>query len=144
VRFILGFGTTVIAIILATWNEYAGGVALSFPSVILTSLGSLWYSQEETVSTSSAYPIILGSTTNSIFALIFAWAAPRLEYEIGAIPGLVLAVTSVWFLCVYVFSLPMVILLRKKEIASARSIAQVLITEDVENDGNKKDAKSIN
>jgi len=125
VRFILGFATTVIGILLATWNEYAGGVALSFPSVILTSLWSLWISQEETVSTAAASPLILGSTTNSLFTLMFAWAAPLLEDQIGSIAGLALTVSAVWFVCVYGFSVPMAFLLRKKEIASFQSVSPI-------------------
>jgi len=102
-----------------------GGIALAFPSVILTSLTSLWFTQSETVATSSASPLILGSTTNSIFALIFAYISPILEIRFEGFGGLILSVSCAWFISVYAFSLPMVFLLRKKELVSVHNVPQI-------------------
>eukprot|EP01125_Pyxidicula_operculata_P021369 TRINITY_DN8192_c0_g1_i1.p1 TRINITY_DN8192_c0_g1~~TRINITY_DN8192_c0_g1_i1.p1 ORF type:complete len:325 (-),score=14.97 TRINITY_DN8192_c0_g1_i1:235-1209(-) len=125
VRFLLGFFTTASVILLAKWNPYAGGIAMSFPSVILTSMGSLWFSQSESVAVSSASPLILGSTTNSIFGLTFAYVAKYLIPLLGHHVGLAITVSATWFLCVYGFSLPMVILLRKKELNSIDKVPRI-------------------
>lgn len=42
VRFIVGFTTSNLSILLSYVNIYASGVALAFPSVALTALISLW------------------------------------------------------------------------------------------------------
>jgi len=131
-RFCAGFVSTVCMVLLGYWNELAGGIAIAFPSVILSSMTSLWITQKETVATSAASPLILGSTTNSIFALLFAWAAPILEREFNMALGLLATVAAAWFLCVYGFSMPMVFLLRKKEIASGHKIPHILLWSDAE------------
>jgi len=132
IRFSLGAATTVLGILLSSWNGDIGALALSFPAVVYTSLCTLWVLQGEAVSTSAVSPLLLGSTTNSLFAILFGIALPVIQNEIGALPGFILCLLAVWFLCVYAFSLPMVYFLRKKEIGSSQYVGKIFWDETKE------------
>jgi len=126
-RFVLGAVTTVAAILLSELNEYIGGLAITFPSVILTALTSLWVTHSDTVAVSAAAPMMVGSTSSSIYSLYFAWVIPHLEFYFGPIGGVITAALSSWFVCTFLFSLPCAILLRKKELSAMDQVPQIVL-----------------
>jgi len=130
IRFILGLLTTVVGILFSSWNGEIGGLALAFPAVGLTSLCSIWVTQGEAVSTSAVSPLLLGSTTNSLFAILFELFLPLIQNEIGSNAGFFISLVAVWFLCVYGFSLPVAFLLRKKEMVSQENLGKIYFAEE--------------
>lgn len=73
---------------------------------------------------------MIGSMSSSIFALIFAWALPALEDYFGPFGGLAVTVLATWFVCVFLFSIPSAILLRKKELSAMENVPQILLFDD--------------
>src|SRR5690606_19167850 len=56
----------------------AGGVASVFPAIFLTAMVSLWLSQGEAVPVGAIGPIVLGSSSVSLYSLVAAMAMPAL------------------------------------------------------------------
>ncbi len=56
----------------------AGGVASVFPAIFLTAMVSLWLSQGEAVPVGAIGPIVLGSSSVSVYALVAAMTMPAL------------------------------------------------------------------
>eukprot|EP01126_Amoeba_proteus_P008206 TRINITY_DN1301_c0_g1_i12.p1 TRINITY_DN1301_c0_g1~~TRINITY_DN1301_c0_g1_i12.p1 ORF type:complete len:163 (-),score=26.71 TRINITY_DN1301_c0_g1_i12:210-698(-) len=132
-RFLVGFISTVLAILISSLNKYSGAILTIFPSVILTSLVSLWFSQSETVAIGATSPIMFGSISTAIFALIFAQTFSFLEknfvFELGNYMALLVAIFSNWFLCVTFYSFPAAFFLRKKELDSITELPRILLSE---------------
>jgi len=135
VRFVFGAMTTVAAVLLSKLNEYIGGLAITFPSIILTALTSLWVTHSDTVAVSAAAPMMIGSTSSAIYALYFAWIIPHLVVYFGPIGGLVTGALSTWFLCAFFFSLPSAILLRKKELSAMDQVPQIVLYDSDDDEG---------
>jgi hypothetical protein len=98
-RYLAGFLSAGIAVLIVRINEYASGVVLAFPAVavvrfdlglyckysallrsfILFSLSALWVGQGESVAMSAATPMIIGMNSTGIFALLFSFIIARLQ-----------------------------------------------------------------
>lgn len=77
-RFLMGFTASNISFLLSYISVYASGVALAFPAIGFTALVSLWIRQGETVAMSAATPMLVGSTSSGIFAILFVFLHPIL------------------------------------------------------------------
>ena len=70
-------------IVLAVWLSGLGlpllsGLASVFPAIFLTTMAALWISQGEAVQSGAVGPMMLGSTSVSVYALVGAMALPAL------------------------------------------------------------------
>lgn len=75
-----------------------GGVASVFPAIFLTTMVSLWLAQGEAVPVGAVGPIMLGSSSVGVFALVGATLLPRL----GPLPGSLVT----WVVAVCLTSVP--------------------------------------
>eukprot|EP01128_Nolandella_sp_AFSM9_P003529 TRINITY_DN1521_c0_g2_i1.p1 TRINITY_DN1521_c0_g2~~TRINITY_DN1521_c0_g2_i1.p1 ORF type:complete len:455 (-),score=96.83 TRINITY_DN1521_c0_g2_i1:187-1380(-) len=123
-RFLTGFVASNFSLLLSYFHLYASGVALAFPATALTALVSLWLRQGETVAMSAATPMLVGSASSGIFSLVFAYIHPILLKEFSDF-AIIFSIAAPWFLVVYCFSLPLAVLLRKKEIAAYKHIGKI-------------------
>jgi hypothetical protein len=79
----------------AVGGALAAGMAAVFPAIFLTSMVSLWLSQGEAVQAGAVGPMMLGSTSVAVFALLAAWLFPALGPGPGAVVAWLLAATLV-------------------------------------------------
>ena len=102
-RGILAGGAIGCAVALSHLGALAG-IASVFPAIFLTTMVSVWVSQGEAVQGGAVGPMMLGSSSVSVFALLvipfFGLFSP------------LLAVIIAWLLAVLITSLPSVLLLR--------------------------------
>lgn len=68
----------VAVAIAASGSPRVAGVATVFPAIFLTTMVSLWWSQGASVSVGAVGPIILGSTSVALYALLIAGLLPAL------------------------------------------------------------------
>eukprot|EP01130_Rhizamoeba_saxonica_P004730 TRINITY_DN1919_c0_g1_i2.p1 TRINITY_DN1919_c0_g1~~TRINITY_DN1919_c0_g1_i2.p1 ORF type:complete len:292 (-),score=32.07 TRINITY_DN1919_c0_g1_i2:64-939(-) len=125
-RFLGGFISIALAISFAEVNDYASGICLSFPSVVLTSLSSLWYVHSETVSTSAIAPMVLGSASNSVYCILFAATIHLFRDNLGIGLGIFSSVVFSEVISLF-FSFGFAYLLRIKELKSANRVAPLKI-----------------
>lgn len=59
------------------------GVASVFPAIFLTAMVSVWWSQGEAVSGGAVGPMMLGSASVAVYAVVAAWLMP----SVGAVAG---------------------------------------------------------
>ena len=103
----LAAGAIGFAVWLASFgNPLLAGMASVFPAIFLTTMVSLWLAQGESVPVGAVGPMILGSTSVAVYALVAAWAMPAL----GAMPGAAVA----WAAAVLGASTPAAIWLRSR------------------------------
>ena len=74
------------------------GMASVFPAIFLTTMVSVWLSQGAAVPIGAVSPMILGSSSVSIYALIATWSLPAMSPGIGALVA--------WLASVALISLP--------------------------------------
>lgn len=85
-------------------NPLLAGMASVFPAIFMTTMVSLWLSQGESVPVGAVGPMILGSTSVAVFALVSVWSIPSL----GVLGGAGLA----WLVSVGLASVPAALWLR--------------------------------
>jgi len=105
-------GLAAVAIGCSVWLAGLGspllaGMASVFPAIFLTTMVSLWLSQGESVPIGAVGPMILGSTSVAVFALVVAWSIPQL----GAVGGTCIA----WITAVCAASAPAALWLRRSD-----------------------------
>ena len=103
-RGILAGGAIGFAVALSHLGALAG-IASVFPAIFLTTMVSVWISQGEAVQGGAVGPMMLGSSSVSVFALLAI-----LFFDLFS-P--LVAVSFAWFLAVFLTSLPSVLLLQK-------------------------------
>lgn len=79
-----------IAVMIAVLISHSGaatlaGVAAVFPAIFWTTMVSLWFSQGSAVPTGAVGPMMLGSSSVSVFALLTPWLYPMLGAGWGAL-----------------------------------------------------------
>jgi len=129
-RFAVGCLTTTLSILIAKYDEYAGGISIAFPCVSFTTLASLWIIHSDTVAISAVAPMIVGSASTSIFALVFAWLSPILQGEFGGLPGITATFGATWYFVIFIYCVPAVFLLRTKEIQDVDIVAKMIMPTD--------------
>lgn len=72
------------ASLLAHHSPLAAGMAGVFPAIFLTTMVSLWLAQGEAVPLGAVGPLMLGSTSVAVYALLSATLMPRLGALAGA------------------------------------------------------------
>ncbi len=77
-----------VAVGLAVWIAHAGepllaGIASVFPAIFLTTMVALWLAQGEAVPVGAVGPMMLGSSSISVFALIAAMTFPVVGPALG-------------------------------------------------------------
>jgi len=73
----LGAGLSIFAAVLvARVSPALGGLVSAFPAIFLTTMVSVFLAQGEATTTGAVGPMILGSTSVSLFACVFAALAP--------------------------------------------------------------------
>ena len=98
-------GTAIgVSISLSHFGALAG-IASVFPAIFLTTMVSVWIAQGEAVQGGAVGPMMLGSTSVSVFALLAIILFPILNSFWGAI--------ACWTLSVLLISLPSAIWLKK-------------------------------
>ncbi len=83
-------------------NPLASGIMSIFPAIFTTSMVALWVSQGEAVPTGAIGPMMLGSQSVSLYALLVALAYPLLPSGLG----LVFASIIAWIFAVVFINLP--------------------------------------
>jgi len=130
-RFVVGALANVAVVLLAQLNEYISGIIITFPAVIFSALCSLWLTHSETVAVGAVVPMILGSASTSIFSLVFVWAFPHIEKSfIGTLGSVFVTLFATWFLVFYCYSIPIAVLLRKKELTAMETVPHILLFDD--------------
>ena len=76
----------------STESSLLAGMVSVFPAIFLTTMVSLWWSQGETVPTGAAGPMMLGSTSVALFAMIIPRALPYLGPWLACLLAWVIAV----------------------------------------------------
>jgi len=90
----------------STQSSLLAGMVSVFPAIFLTTMVSLWWSQGEAVPSGAVGPMMLGSTSVAVFALIM----PRALLLLG--PSLACVVT--WLIAVGFVTLPSTLWLTKR------------------------------
>lgn len=67
-----------ITVYLGTFSPTLGGILATFPVIFTTTMVALWVSQGSGVPTGAAGPLILGSSSVGVYALVFAVVQPDL------------------------------------------------------------------
>jgi len=75
------------------------GVAAVFPAIFLTTMVSIWLAQGEDVQAGAVGPMMLGSTSVSVYALASAWLFPQLGPWLGSAGAWVLSIVLVSIPC---------------------------------------------
>jgi hypothetical protein len=101
-----GSAISLSVAIAALGNPLVAGVASVFPAIFLTTMISVWLSQGQAVPMGAVGPIMLGSSSVSVFALTAAWSVPEL--------GPMLGITISWLFSVLVVSIPAWFFLNKR------------------------------
>ncbi|KAI8905233.1 hypothetical protein DFJ77DRAFT_479369 [Powellomyces hirtus] len=84
-----------ICILIASANEFAGGLASMFPIMFFTSMVSVWLAQGEAVTTGAIGPLVAGSSSVSAYAIVAVYLYPTVGPYLGALISYVGAVASV-------------------------------------------------
>jgi len=129
-RFLVGFAITVLSLSLSKYNIFAGGISIAFPCVSITALSSLWISQSHTVAMGATQPIMIGSAATSIYALIFSAIDPILTKHYGSLGGHTISILATWYFVVMAYSIPALIVLRKKEILEIEQFGKIILDSD--------------
>ena len=85
------------SIIVATGHSTLAGVASVFPAIFLTVMVSVWLSQGPAIPSQAAGPMMLGSTSVSVYALISIFSFPIFGVALGALFAWVFAILCVSF-----------------------------------------------
>lgn len=85
-------------LIASTGQDLLAGMASVFPAIFLTTMVSLWLSQGEAVPVGAVGPMMLGSASVAVYALLAATTLPAL--------GTVLGTLAAWILAVLLTSIP--------------------------------------
>ena len=85
------------------------GMASVFPAMFLTAMASLWWSQGEAVPTGAVGPMILGSTSVALYAILASGTLPALGGPAGA--------AVAWCVAVACTSLPLAAWFRRRRSA---------------------------
>jgi hypothetical protein len=62
------------SVLVGSVNASAAGIAAIFPAIFLTTMVTLWLAHGDAVPLGAAGPMMLGSGSVSIYAIVFAWA----------------------------------------------------------------------
>jgi hypothetical protein len=89
----------------------AAGVASCFPAIFLTTMVSLWISQGRSVPAGAVGPMMLGSASVAVYALIATWSLPALGIGAGC--------AFAWLGAAFGSSLPAVLWLRRRSESAA-------------------------
>jgi hypothetical protein len=85
------------------------GMASVFPAIFMTTMVSLWLAQGESVPVGAVGPMILGSTSVAVFALVSVWSVPS--------TGILFGIGLAWVVSVGLASVPAALWLRSSAIA---------------------------
>lgn len=66
-----------IAVFVAKINPTISGLIISFPAIIMTTVGSLYIAQGEEVTTGATAPMMLASVSSDTYAIMFAVVLPK-------------------------------------------------------------------
>ena len=82
------FAGTAIAVavgLAAVGGPLAAGVASVFPAIFLTTMVALWIAQGEAVPAGAVGPMMLGSTSVALYAVVAAWTLPAWGIALGSL-----------------------------------------------------------
>ena len=102
-----GGAIATAALIIAIGHPILAGVASVFPAIFLTVMVSVWLSQGPVAQDNAVGPMMLGSTSVSVYALVASWTLPQY--------GAVLGVSIAWCIAVGCVSLPCAAFLKRKK-----------------------------
>lgn len=74
-RGVAAFVAITTSVLLSRVNDVAAGFASTFPAIFLSTMVALWLSQGAGVPTGATGPMVLGSTSVSAYAVVFAGTA---------------------------------------------------------------------
>jgi len=90
----------------STESSLLAGMVSVFPAIFLTTMVSLWWSQGEAVPSGAVGPMMLGSTSVAVFAMLIPRLLPHL--------GIVIACIAAWFIAVSRITLPSTLWLTRR------------------------------
>ena len=102
-----GGAIAIAALIIAFGHPILAGVASVFPAIFLTIMVSVWLSQGPVAQGNAVGPMMLGSTSVSVYALVASWTLPQF--------GPALGVTVAWCVAVGCVSLPCAAFLKREK-----------------------------
>ncbi len=73
----------------------SAGVASVFPAIFLTTMVALWVAQGEAVPAGAVGPMMLGSTSVAVYALVASMSLPSLGHALGSLFAWLVAATCV-------------------------------------------------
>lgn len=94
-----GAAIAVATLIIAIGHPILAGVASVFPAIFLTIMVSVWLSQGPKVQGSAVGPMMLGSTSVSVYALVASWSLSQFGPGMGVIFAWCVAVGCVSIPC---------------------------------------------
>ena len=111
-----------VAVALSALDDVVGGIATAFPSVFCTTMVALWISQGEAVGAGATGPMILGSTSVSVFSMLFVGI-------LGATGSPVGAAVATWATCIACVSLPVAVFVKwRARVSPGGSSRRILLT----------------
>jgi hypothetical protein len=118
-----------LAIGVAVWMAGLGlpllaGLASVFPAIFLTSMVALWLAQGETVPRGAAGPMMLGSVSVAVYALVIMWSLPTLGPVLGSLVA--------WLVAVGGWSCPVYLVLRRRDVIHSLHGSSVLQQEPLQ------------
>ena len=94
-----GAAIAAATLIIAIGHPILAGVASVFPAIFLTIMVSVWLSQGPTAQGNAVGPMMLGSTSVSVYALVASWSLPQFGPALGVVLALCIAVGCVSVPC---------------------------------------------
>ncbi len=95
-RGVLAAGAIAVSVWIASLGgTLSAGVASVFPAIFLTTMVALWVAQGEAVPAGAVGPMMLGSTSVAVYALVASQSLPALGPALGSLLAWLVAATCV-------------------------------------------------
>lgn len=110
-----------VAVLLSALDDIVAGFATTFPAIFMTSMAGLWLSQGEGVPVGAVGPMVLGSVSVPVYAMMYAAIAPRI--------GPLAAVAATWPTTVAITSVPCGLYLHYRQKGSSSTVQDAAAAE---------------
>jgi len=94
------------AIMLTLVDDIAAGIATTFPAIFCTTMVSLWISQDSSVPVGAVGPLFVGSTSVSLFVLLFYGCVVLLKSKLNKEAAIAVGIIISYVLALFGASLP--------------------------------------